>query len=136
MTDVVGIGARMAAARAKKQASQVKAAAMLEISDKSYKNYEAEKRELPLAVAVGFCEAFEVELEWLVYGTQANAGEKTIAVISETIEALVSEAQARKLVLTPNRAARIGSFIFRNCTQKGTSPKIEAGPIFDIFLDD
>ena len=95
MTDVVGIGARMAAARAKKQASQVKAAAMLEISDKSYKNYEAEKRELPLAVAVGFCEAFEVELEWLVYGTQANAGEKTIAVVSETIEALVSEAQAR-----------------------------------------
>ena len=76
MTDVVGIGARMAAARAKKQASQVKAAAMLEISDKSYKNYEAEKRELPLAVAVGFCEAFDVELEWLVYGTQANAGEK------------------------------------------------------------
>ena len=136
MTNVVGIGARMAAARAKKQVSQVKAAAMLEISDKSYKNYEAEKRELPLAVAIGFCEAFEVELEWLVYGTQANAGEKTIAVVSETIEALVSETQARKLDLSPNRAARIGSLIFRNCAQKGTSPKAEAGPIFDIFLDD
>jgi DNA-binding XRE family transcriptional regulator len=136
MTDVVGIGARMAAARAKKQASQVKAAAMLEIADKSYKNYEAEKRDLPLAVAVNFCEAFDVELEWLVYGTQAHAGEKTISVVAETIEALVSEAQVRKLVLTANRAAKIGSFIFRNCIQKGTSPKTETGPIFDIFLDE
>jgi DNA-binding XRE family transcriptional regulator len=116
MSKLIGIGARMAASRAKKQASQVKAAAMLEISDKAYKNYEGEKREIPLSTAIGFCEAFEVELEWLVFGPRPQANEKTAAIVSKTIEALVSEAQERKLALSPNRAAKIGGYIFRNCS--------------------
>jgi DNA-binding XRE family transcriptional regulator len=133
MSKLIGIGARMAASRAKKQASQVKAAAMLEISDKAYKNYEGEKREIPLSTAIGFCEAFEVELEWLVFGPRPQANEKTAAIVSKTIEALVSEAQERKLALSPNRAAKIGGYIFRNCSQNGTSPESEVGPIFDMF---
>ncbi|TPE58544.1 helix-turn-helix transcriptional regulator [Sandaracinobacter neustonicus] len=134
MTGMQGIGSRLASARANKQVSQVKAAAMLEISDKTYKNYELEKREIPLSTAIVFCEAFEVDLEWLV-GLQANAGEKSVALVSETIEALFSEAQERKLSLSPNRAAKIGTYIFRNSTQKGTSPQAEAGPIFDMLND-
>ena len=135
MAELAGIGARMAACRAKKQASQVKAAAMLEISDKAYKNYEGEKREIPLSTAAAFCDAFEVDLEWLVFGQGSQSNEKTVAIFSETIEALISEAQQRKLALSPNRAAKIGSYIFRNCVQNGTSPESEVGPIFDMFDD-
>lgn len=136
MTELSGIGARLAAARAHKQVSQVKAAAMLQISDKTFKNYEAEKREIPLSTAVAFCEAFEVELEWLVLGTQASASGQTVNLVAETIEALVSEALERKLALSPNRAAKIGGYIFRNSTQKATSPKTEAGPIFDMLVEE
>jgi DNA-binding XRE family transcriptional regulator len=136
MADIVGIGARLAAARAKMQASQVKAAARLEISEASYKNYETEKRDLPLAVAVEFCEAFDVDLGWLVYGTQPNAWEKATVTVSETIEALFSEAQKRKLTLSPSRAAKIGAYIHRTCAQNGTSPATEAGPIFDMIHDE
>ena len=135
MAELAGIGARMAACRAKKQASQVKAAAMLEISDKAYKNYEGEKREIPLSTAAAFCEAFEVDLEWLVFGQGSQSNEKSVAIVSETIEALISEAQQRKLALSPNRAAKIGGYIFRNCVQNGTSPESEVGPIFDMFDD-
>ncbi len=133
MAGLAGIGDRMAAARAKKQASQIKAAAMLEIADKSYKNYEAEKRELPLAVAVDFCEAFEVQLEWLIYGHQADRADRAAGLVAETVEAVFAEAQQRGLTLSPARAGRVAGYIYGNCTQKGTSPKIEAGPIFDMF---
>lgn len=109
---------------------------MLQISDKTFKNYEAEKREIPLSTAVAFCEAFEVELEWLVLGTQASASGQTVNLVAETIEALVSEALERKLALSPNRAAKIGGYIFRNSTQKATSPKTEAGPIFDMLVEE
>ncbi len=47
---------------------QSKVAAILGIADKSYKNYELEKRELPLSVAVKFCDEFDKNLIWLVYG--------------------------------------------------------------------
>jgi len=109
---------------------------MLQISAKTYKNYEAEKREIPLSTAVAFCEAFEVELEWLVFGTMANAGEKNVAHVVETIEALFSEAKERKLANSAIRAAKVGSYIFRSSTQKGTSPKVEAGSIFDMLDDE
>lgn len=133
MAKLPGIGSRLAAARAKKQASQVKAAAMVEISDKTYKNYEADKREIPLSTAVAFCEAFEVELDWLVFGDQENAHEKTAALVSEIIEALNAAAQDRNLALSPIRAGKLGGLIFRNCADKGTSPKVEAGLILDAF---
>ena len=48
---------------------QSKVAAILGIADKSYKNYELEKRELPLSIAVKFCEEFDKNLMWLVYGS-------------------------------------------------------------------
>ena len=136
MTALIGIGARMAAERARTRVSQAKAAAMLEISDKAYKNYEAEKRELPLSVAVAFCAAFGVTLEWLVLGSQGHSDDRSAALASETVEAITAEAQARKLVLSPARAAKICGYIVRNCLQKGTSAKDEAGPIFDMFSDE
>ena len=136
MTNLAGIGARMAAARANKPASQVKAAAMLEISDKAYKNYETEKRSLPLETAVAFCDAFDVDLQWLVFGTKAGASEKGYGRFSEAIEALMAEAQDRKIALSPNRAARIGGYLLRICDEKGTSPKAEIGPIFEMFYDE
>ena len=135
MTRLAGIGARMAAARNERHFSQVKAAARLEISDKAYKNYETEKREMPLSVAVKFCEAFDVQLDWLVRGSRSMTTDKFTELAEQTIEAIFTEERERRLALTPSRAAKIGSYILRNCSEKGTTARDEVGPIFDMLED-
>ena len=65
---LIGVGQRMLSVRSKLGYPQSKIAAILGIADKSYKNYELEKRELPLSIAVKFCEEFDENLAWLVYG--------------------------------------------------------------------
>ncbi len=41
-------------------------AAAIDVSDRAYKNYEQEKRELPALTALNISEAFRVDLEWLL----------------------------------------------------------------------
>ena len=65
-TVLIGIGQRMLSVRSQLGYPQSKVAAILGIADKSYKNYELEKRELPLSIAVKFCEEFDKKLIWLV----------------------------------------------------------------------
>jgi DNA-binding XRE family transcriptional regulator len=133
MSTLVGIGARMATTRNQQNVSQVRAAAMLEIADKTYKNYEHEKRDLPLSIAVKFCDRFDVSLEWLVFGQTARSHDRTVTLVKETIEAIYSEALGRKSNLSPGKAAQIGGFIYSNCVQKDTKPTQEAGPVFDLI---
>lgn len=136
MSTLVGIGARMATTRNQQNISQARAAAMLEIADKTYKNYEHEKRDLPLPIAVKFCDRFDVSLEWLVYGQTSVPHDKTVVLVKETLEAIFREAQSRKSNLSPAKAAQIGGFIFANCVQKGSKPCEESGPVFDLIASD
>lgn len=48
--------------------SQKEFALKLEFSLSSYKSYEIARRDLPLIQAIIFCEKFNIELQWLVYG--------------------------------------------------------------------
>ncbi len=133
MSTLVGIGARMAMTRNQRNVSQARAAAMLEIADKTYKNYEHEKRDLPLEIAAKFCDRFEVALEWLVFGQTADSHDAAVALVTDTVEIVFSENQSRRCNLSPAKAAQIGGFIASNSIKKGTKPIDEAGPVFDLI---
>jgi DNA-binding XRE family transcriptional regulator len=135
MEKLRGIGVRMHEVRTRHRFSQSKVAAMLEISDGAYKNYEAELRDLPLETAVKFCELYDVELVWLVYGQIVRGGDQTVSLVTKTIEAVHSEALRRNALLSPQKAGRIGGFVFSNCLQKNTQPDDEIGPVFDLMAD-
>jgi DNA-binding XRE family transcriptional regulator len=77
--------------------SQARAAAILEIAERSYKNYESEIRELPLSVARRFCERFEQDLLWLIEGQRKTAAERDIDLVGDTIEAVVADQRCEEL---------------------------------------
>jgi len=83
-TVLIGIGQRMLSIRSQLGYAQSKVAAILGIADKSYKNYEPEKRELPLSIAVKFCEEFNKNLIWLVYGNSLPDNEQSARLARET----------------------------------------------------
>ncbi|WP_157132683.1 helix-turn-helix domain-containing protein [Novosphingobium nitrogenifigens] len=135
MSTPSGIGSRMASVRREFNLSQARAAAILEIAERSYKNYESEIRELPLSVARRFCERFEQDLLWLIEGQRQTAAERDIDLVGDTIEAVVAESKVRGIRLTPAKARKIGRFVYANCFQKGTSPQDEVSTVFDLLSE-
>jgi DNA-binding XRE family transcriptional regulator len=125
----------MASVRNQFGLSQARAAAILEIAERSYKNYETEIRELPMSVARRLCERFEQDLIWLIEGERVTADEKNVDLVGNTIEAVVAEAKARGVKLTPLKAKKIGRFVYANCFQKKTDPKAEVASVFDLLSE-
>ncbi|QSR19000.1 helix-turn-helix domain-containing protein [Novosphingobium sp. KA1] len=125
----------MASVRRELKLSQARAAAILEIAERSYKNYETEIRELPLSVALRFCEHFNQDLIWLIEGERRAASEKDIDLVGDTIEAVFAESKNREIDLTSPKAGKIGRFVYNNCFQKGTEPKDEVALIFDLLIE-
>lgn len=125
----------MASVRRELKLSQARAAAILEIAERSYKNYETEIRELPLSVARRFCEHFNQDLIWLIEGERRAASEKDIDLIGGTIEAVFVESKNRGIDLTPPKAKKIARFVYANCFQKGTAPEDEVASVFDLLIE-
>jgi DNA-binding XRE family transcriptional regulator len=123
----------MAAIRARERISQINAAAMLGVGERSYKLYETEARELPLAVAMRICERFDVDLKWLVYGDHANADPNTLALIKDAFDEVVDEANRRGKKLTRGMAGEIGKFVCEQCLKNRTIPNQEVGRVFDLI---
>lgn len=125
----------MAAIRAKEGISQTSAAKMLGIGERSYKNYETESRDLPLAVAIRICERFEVELNWLVFGQESIANAQAVELVGKTIAAVVSEAERRGVKLSPSRAKKFAKHAYTNSIARNSDPADEISVIFDLLSE-
>ncbi len=112
---------------------QSKVAALLHISDRGYKNYESGKREIPLSVALAFCERFGVSLSWLVTGNDCLRPDDVGAAIDELVSEIFAESSKRGLQLTPTQAGKIGAYIFKTCHMNRTSPTEEVGAVFELM---
>ena len=130
-----GIGARMASVRAKLKISQARAAQILEIADKSYKNYELELRDLPIPVAQRFCQQFDTNLAWLIEGESSAASEEIVQFIGDTIEAVMTEALDRGIELTPTLIRKISCTCYKNSIRNGTEPKKEVATVFEFLSE-
>jgi DNA-binding XRE family transcriptional regulator len=133
MSSLIGIGARMQMVRAKLDYPQTKMAAVLNIADRSYKNYETEKRELPLSVAVNFCNVFNVNLHWLVFGETMVDSDTAANLVAATFQAVEDEAIRRDVRLTAAKASKIGRYLFSLSLSKGTLPADEVKEIFGLI---
>ena len=67
-TDLSGIGLRLREVRKSNDLTQPVMAAAIDVSDRTYKYYEQEKRELPALAAVKISDRFNTNLEWLLTG--------------------------------------------------------------------
>jgi len=112
---------------------QSKVAAILGIADKSYKNYELEKRELPLSVAVKFCEEFDKNLIWLVYGNSVPDSEQSAHLAGETAQAVFEYADANNRSFSSAEIQKFTRYIFEQSLSKGTSPQSEAKLFFSAI---
>lgn len=130
---ISGVGRRLLAVRTQLGYPQSKMAAILDISDKSYKNYELEKRELPLSVAVRFCKQFDQNLAWLILGTNVPNIDEAADLVGDTVEAVFTHLEASEKVFSSAEINKFGKYIYQQASSKGTSPQDEARQFFSAI---
>lgn len=113
--------------------AQSKVAAILGIADKFYKNYELEKRELPLSIAVKFCEEFDKNLIWLVYENSVPDNEQLARLAGETAQAVFEPADTNDKSFSSAEIQKFTRYIFKQSLSKGTSPQSEAKLFFSAI---
>lgn len=86
----------------------------LDISLKSYWNYESGVRELPTAIAVRFCQRYDADLTWLVTGNRENRPHQIADRLEVVLTEMIKRCQYRGIALTPRVASRIGRALFEN----------------------
>ncbi len=64
----IQIAARLSHVRSDVGYSQAKVAAITDISNSTYKNYEAARRDPQIDFVKKFCEVFDVSFDWLLSG--------------------------------------------------------------------
>jgi DNA-binding XRE family transcriptional regulator len=133
MSSLVGIGKRLHEMRSRLGYPQSKVAAVLGIADRSYKNYETEKRELPLAIAVAFCEKFNVNLQWLISGEESLNLADANRLYDDCVLTVLDELESRKLTVSNARIAKTCAYLARQCLEKGTEPKSEIGAVMELI---
>ena len=123
----------MLSVRSKLGYPQSKIAAILGIADKSYKNYELEKRELPLSIAVKFCEEFDENLAWLVYGLAVPDSQRFAELAGETARAVFEHIKASDKEFSGAEIQKFAHYIFEQSLSKDTSPQGEAKLFFSAI---
>lgn len=132
-TNLIGIGQRMLSVRSELGYPQNKVAAILGIADKSYKNYELEKREIPLSIAVKFCEEFEKSLTWLIHGTTVPSLEESARLAGKTAKAIFHHSNASRNSFSSAEFEKFSRYIFEQAASKGASPEAEAKLFFSTI---
>ena len=130
---LIGVGQRMLSVRTKLGYPQSKIAAILGIADKSYKNYELEKRELPLSIAVKFCEEFDENLAWLVYGLAVPDSQRSAELAGETARAIFEHIKASDKEFSGAEIQKFAHYIFEQSLSKDASPQGEAKLFFSAI---
>jgi transcriptional regulator with XRE-family HTH domain len=134
MSSLINLGSRLLDVRSRLGAPQSKIAAKLGIADRTYKNYETGKRELPLSTALAFCDAFNVNLQWLVSGeTSLNLADAN-RLFDECVLVVLDEVQSRKLTITNAKVAKICAYLAKQCLEKDTNPKEEIDAVLELII--
>lgn len=132
-TDLSGIGLRLREIRKINDITQPVMAAAIDVSDRAYKYYEQEKRELPALAAVNISEAFRINLEWLLTGRGKihKSDDPELAEVSAI--AVLSEADRRGTKLPITKLGKVIGFVAAQSAQTGESPAQVARHYFDTL---
>lgn len=131
------IGERLREVRERAGHSQSKVAAMLDLSDRAYKNYELGKREPPLGVVAKFSTTFEADLNWLVFGEETQPQDtKLMKLAADTSDATYALAtKETKAPLSLPRYSKFFRYVLEQSLSKGTSPKAESEAVYELMRE-
>lgn len=132
-TILIGVGQRLLSVRTERSYPQSKMAAILGIADKSYKNYELEKRELPLSVAVKFCKEFDQNLGWLIFGTASPDIPYAAEISAEVAKAVFEFVSQSEKSYSSEEVAKFTHYLVKQSLSNGSSPTEEAKQFFSAI---
>lgn len=130
---MTGIGFRLLTVRKRLEYTQSVMAAALRISDRAYTNYEQEKRDLPVSVALQFCDLFDVSLDWLLTGSEAPRNEYPKGVVAAAALAVLTECSASDQSFSDEKIAQLTEYVVDQSIRKGTPPEEEAATLFLVM---
>ncbi|WP_085892127.1 MULTISPECIES: helix-turn-helix transcriptional regulator [Roseobacteraceae] len=132
-TDLSGIGLRLREIRKINDITQPVMAAAIDVSDRAYKNYEQEKRDLPALTALNISEAFRVNLDWLLAGRGKIHKSDDPELAEASAIAVLSEAERRGTNLPIAKLGKIIGFVAAQAAQTGESPAQVASHYFETL---
>ncbi len=108
-------------------------AAAIDVSDRTYKYYEQEKRELPSLAAVKIADTFRINLEWLLTGKGQMHKSDDPDLAEACGIAVLSEAERRKIDLPIAKLGKIIGFVAAQAAQTGETAAQVASKYFDTL---
>ena len=132
-TDLSGIGLRLRDVRKNNDLTQPVMAAAIDVSDRTYKYYEQEKRELPALAAVKISDRFNINLEWLLTGNGQVLKGDNPALAEVCSLAVLNEHNSRQSNLPFEKLSKIIGFVAERASQTGEHPTELAQKYFDTL---
>jgi len=132
-TDLSGIGLRLREIRKDNDLTQPVMAAAIDVSDRTYKYYEQEKREMPALAAVKISEAFAINLEWLLTGVGKAHKSNDPELAEACAIAVLTENEGRQADLPIAKLGKIIGFVAAQSAQTGETPAQVTCKYFDTL---
>jgi transcriptional regulator with XRE-family HTH domain len=132
MSSAAKIGERLFEIRRALGHTQSKVAAEIGTSDRSYKHYEAGTRDLPIEMAIAFCDKFNTDLNWLILGKKSLNKIRAKTLTQGCVVAVMTRAQVMGLSLSNQKVGSISGYLFSQCVDKGTDPQDEVIEVMEL----
>ena len=132
-TILSGIGLRLREVRRIYDLTQPVMATQAEVSDRTYKDYEMEKRPISAEAAAKISREFDIDLNWLLLGEgkmEKQNSEQPKRLIEDSLKAVLLQQEMRELELSPERVSKILSFVLVQAENSGRDPSTIAEEYF------
>jgi len=110
---------RLSAIRKATGLSQAAFGAEFGLSDRAYKNYELGIRELPLAVALGIADKYDVNIAWLLTGEGARTGPEMRDALKAAVIAVREHFIEEGQTPSPDYESDVVQYVFDEILREG-----------------
>lgn len=117
----MSIGKRLLEIRKPTGSTQAEFAEAFGISDRAYKNYELDIREIPLELAISISEAHKVSLSWLATGIGGKDQQHLQSLIETSMLIVKKFLRLRNHDVSDETEARLASLLFVYLNEHGAS---------------
>lgn len=121
----MSIGKRLLEVRKSTGLSQAEFGKLFELSDRAYKNYELEIRDLPIRKASAIAKRYSINLNWLINGEGARNSAKHVEKMEKSLLNVERFLEAENLVTDVKGKARLLAIAYEHFSDEfNTSQEI------------
>lgn len=124
------IAERLLIVRRRAGLSQSDFAKSVDVIPRSYRNYEAAVRDVPLALAINVHRKFDVDLNWLLLGMSPSVTLPASDVYEKILLAMEGFQRTRAIEFSPHKKAKLISFLVG---QFASGREMSEAEIFDYL---